>query len=65
MPAARASSRGTSRAGAALEKALDDRLADAALRWGSCCDKGAWRDHVAEHGDTARQLEILAERSVE
>ena len=65
MPATRASSRGTSRAGAALEKALDDRLAHAALRWGSCCDKGAWRDHVAEHGDTARQLEILAERSVE
>ena len=65
MPATRASSRGTSRAGAALEKALDDRLADAALRWGSCCDKGAWRDHVAEHGDTARQLEIMAERAVE
>ena len=65
MPATRASSRATSRAGAALEKALDDRLADAALRWGSCCDKGAWRDHVAEHGDTARQLEIMAERAVE
>ena len=61
MPA----TRGTSRAGAALEKALDERLADAALRWGSCCDKGSWRDHVAEHGDTARQLEILAERAVE